>query len=100
MAMDTNAVREDLVKELGIASLPVEEQERLIDMTIETLLKEIYIQTIEKLGEAGGKEYEALVEREGSTEAEMTDFLRTRIPDYDNFVAKIVMDFKREMKKA
>lgn len=100
MAIDTNVLREDLAKELGVETLPPEEQERLIDMAIETLIKEIYIQTVEKLGEAGGKEYEALVAREGSTETEMTDFLKARIPDYDNFVAKIVMDFKRDMKKA
>lgn len=99
MALDVNAMREDLAKELGIEKLPVEEQERLIDMTTETLLQEIYIQTIEKLGEADGKEYEALTEREGS-EAEIAPFLRARIPDYDNFVAKIIMDFKRDMKKA
>jgi len=99
MALDVNAMREELAKELGIETLSVEEQERLIDMAIETLIREIYIQTIEKLGEAGGKEYEALVTRGGS-ETEMTDFLRARIPDYDNFVAKIVMDFKREVKKA
>lgn len=99
MALDVNAMREDLAKELGIEKLSVEEQERLIDMTIETLLQEIYIQTIEKLGEADGKEYEALTEREGS-ETEIAAFLRARIPDYDNFVAKIIMDFKRDMKKA
>lgn len=99
MALDVNALREDLAKGLGIEMLPIPEQERLIDMAIETLIKEIYIQTIEKLGEAGGKEYEALADREGS-EAEMADFLRARIPDYDNFVAKIVLDFKRDMKAA
>lgn len=99
MAIDVDAMREDLAKELGIEKLPVEEQERLIDMTTETLLQEIYIQTIEKLGEADGKEYEALMDREGS-ETETAAFLRTHIPEYDNFVAKIIMDFKRDMKKA
>ena len=99
MALDVNVMREDLAKELGIETLPVEEQERLIDMAIETLLQEIHLQTVEKLGEAGGKEYEALADREGS-EKEINDFLRARIPDYDNFIAKIIMDFKRDMKKA
>lgn len=59
---------DELVKELGIDSLPENKQSELLIKMTEVLLKRIFIETMEKLGEQGRDEYEELMKNEASPE--------------------------------
>lgn len=85
-----------LVKDLGIDSLPQEKQEGLIIKMTEVLLKRIFIETMDKLGEKGREEYEKMME--GKVEPEQVEaFFKDRIRDYDGMVQSIIEEFKKEM---
>ncbi len=98
--MDNSNIRsqalDDLVKEMGIDSLPQEKQNELLIKMTEVLLKRIFIETMEKLGEQGRDEYEEIMLKNPEPD-ELESFFSERISDYDNLVQKIIGDFKEEM---
>ena len=44
------------------------------------------------------QEYDELIDRNGSQE-EITAFLKGRIPDYEDMIAKVAAEFKDQMKQ-
>ncbi|MEP7162524.1 MAG: DUF5663 domain-containing protein [Candidatus Moraniibacteriota bacterium] len=97
MEIDYTKLKKELVEELSLKGLSAEKQEELLGKLLETLLKRIFLDTMEKLGEAGVTEYEELVQKEANEE-EVARFLEKKIPDYDAFVATIIESFKSDMK--
>lgn len=88
-----------LVKDLGIDSLPQDKQNELIIKMTEILLKRIFLETMEKLGEQGREEYEKM--SEGQVEPEqVAAFFKEKIRNYDELVDAIVKDFREEMLSA
>lgn len=87
---------DELVKDMGITSLPQEKQNELLIKMTEVLLKRIFIETMEKLGEQGRDEYEEIMSRNPQPE-ELENFFSERIKNYDELVQKIIVDFKNEM---
>lgn len=97
--MQYDQIMAELTKELGLGSLPQEKQEELLVKMGELLMKRIFIETMERLGEDGAAEYEQLME--GNPEQSVLEnFLNEKIPEYNEFIVKIVQDFKMEMKEA
>lgn len=85
-----------LIEDLGIGVLPIDKQNEIILRMTEVLLKRIFLETMEKLGENGRSEYEQLTE--GAIESEQVeDFFREKIQDYDKMVEGVVLEFKNEM---
>jgi len=85
-----------LVKDLGIDSLPEDKQNELIIKMTEILLKRIFLETMERLGEQGREEYEKM--SEGQVEPEqVAAFFKEKIRNYDELVDAIVKDFREEM---
>ena len=97
MEINYTKLREELIEELSLKGLGSEKQEELLGKMLEALLKRIFLDTMEKLGEDGVAEYEKLIAAE-SSEEEIARFLEKRIPDYDAFVQNIVQDFKTGLK--
>lgn len=87
-----------LLEEMGIAGLPEDQQNELVDKMVEAILKRVLLETLEKLNEADQAAYEAMIDRNANPE-EMEKFLQEKIPNYGDMVAKVVADFKEEMKK-
>ncbi len=88
-----------LVKDLGIDNLPQDKQNELINKMTEVLLKRIFLETMEKLGEQGREEYEKM--SEGEIEPEQVEaFFKEKINDYNQMVESIVEEFKNEMLSA
>ncbi|MEI8344142.1 MAG: DUF5663 domain-containing protein [Candidatus Moraniibacteriota bacterium] len=88
-----------LVKDMGIDNLPQDKQNELINKMTEVLLKRIFLETMEKLGEQGREEYEKM--SEGEIEPEQVEaFFKEKINDYDQMVESIVEEFKNEMLSA
>lgn len=97
MPQDT-ILQQSIIEELGLKNLPQEKQEEILVKMTEVLLKKIYLETFEKLGEADRQELANILDGEPEPE-KVEAYLRTKIEDYDGFVKKIVEDFKEEMKK-
>ena len=97
MDIDYSKIEQELIQELALSGLPKLKQEELLGRMLEALLKRIFMGTMERLGEQGMKDYEALIETEPTEEA-VGKFLEERIPEYTVFVEKIVDQFKKDIK--
>ena len=98
MPQDT-ILQQSIIEELGLQNLPKEKQEEILVKMTEVLLKKIYLETFEKLGEADREELAKMLDSEEAEPEKVEEYLRTKIEDYDGFVKKIVEDFTEEMKK-
>lgn len=96
--MDYHAILNQLADELGFGELDEARKTDIVTKMGEALLKRILLETFNRLGEAGTKEYDELIDREGAQE-EITTFLKSRIPDYEDMIARIVLEFKDQMKQ-
>ena len=99
MEIDYTKLKTDLSSEMSLDGMAPEKQEELLGKMLEALLKRIFADTLEKLGESGAEEDEELVEKQVSEE-EIARFIETKIPNYDVFVKDIIDQFKAEMKAA
>jgi len=85
-----------LIKDFGIDTLSRDKQNELIIKMTEVLLKRIFLETMEKLGEQGREEYEKITQGEVTPE-QMETFFKNNIKDYDKMVQGIIEEFKTEM---
>jgi len=88
-----------LIKDLGIDTLSRDKQNELIIKMTEVLLKRIFLETMEKLGEQGREEYEKIIQGEVNSE-KVEAFLKEKIKNYDDMVQVIVDEFRHEMMTA
>jgi hypothetical protein len=86
-----------LVKDLGIDALPQDQQNELIIKMTEVLLKRIFIETMDRLGDEGRMEYEKITENQEVDQEQVAQFLKDKIANYDQMVSTIIEDFKTEM---
>ncbi len=98
MTLDQEALKKELVETFHLETLPTEKQEALLSQIGEALLKRIFLETMDKLGDAGVKEYEGLLDKSASQE-EVEAFFEQKIPGYGAFVKEVVEKFKEEMKE-
>jgi len=96
MALDQEALKQELIEALHLGDLPLDKQEALLEKIGEALVKRIFLETMEKLGDANVQEYEALLDKESSQE-ELEAFFENKIPGYNIFVRGIVEKFKEEL---
>lgn len=97
MDIDYSKIEAELIESLALAGLTKPKQEELLAKMLEALLKRIFMETMERLGEQGMTDYEALIETAPS-EAAVGKFLDERIPEYSAFVQTIVDQFKKDIK--
>lgn len=96
--MDTQSqIQQQLAEELGISKFPHDKQEELLVKMTEVLLKRIFIETMDNLGDQAKVEYEKLVEG-GAQPEQVEEFLKTNIPNYESLIQKVISSFKEEMK--
>lgn len=96
MALDQEALKKELIEEFHLDGLPAEKQEALLEKIGEALLKRIFVETVEKMGESNAEEYEKMIDRE-ATQEEFEVFFENKIPGYNIFVRGVVTKFKEEM---
>jgi Protein of unknown function (DUF5663) len=96
MALDQETLKKELIEAFHLEGIPEDKQEALISKMGEVLLKRIFLETMEKIGEAGATEYEALLDK-GAKQEEIEAFLENKIPGYNVFVRGVVANFKEEM---
>ncbi len=86
-----------LIKDLGIDTLAEDKQNELIIKMTEVLLKRIFIETMDKLGEQGREEYEKISAGENVDPKIVETFFKEKINNYDEMVQKIIEEFRAEM---
>lgn len=96
MALEYDSIKEELIRELRLEPLPKDKQEALLVSMGEALLKRIFLETMDKIGDAGVAEYEALLDT-GAKQDAIDSFFEQKIPGYDIFVRGIITRFKEEM---
>lgn len=99
MALDQAQLREELIKAFHLEQIPEDKRDELLEKMGEALLKRVFLATMDKIGEEGIKEYEALLDREAKQD-EIEAFFESKIPGYDVFVRDVATEFKEEMTKA
>lgn len=96
MALDQEALKKELIEAFHLENIQEAKQEELLGKIGEALLKRIFLETMEKMGDANVKEYEELLEKEAKQE-ELEAFFENKIPGYTIFVRGVVTKFKEEM---
>lgn len=90
-----SAFSQNIVKELGLDSLPADQQAETLLKIGEIINQRIIIKVMEKLSEADKDEFDQLLGRDMTDQDAIASFLRSKIPDFDGMVAKEVADFKQ-----
>jgi hypothetical protein len=98
MALDQAQLREELIKAFHLENIPEDKRDELMEKMGEVLVKRVFLATMEKIGDEGVKEYEALLDKEAKAE-EIEAFFESKIPGYDVFVKGVATEFKDEMAK-
>ena len=91
-------IQKTLMDELGLSNLPEDKQNELLIKMTEVLLKRIFLETMDKLGAEGMREYDKLVE-DGASAEQLEEFFKSKISNYEKMVQKVIEEFKEEMKK-
>ncbi|MFA5871651.1 MAG: DUF5663 domain-containing protein [Parcubacteria group bacterium] len=91
-------LKQTILDELGIVDLPEERKEKILVDMMEVILKRLYIETMEKLSEEDRGALMDLLDNKAEEE-KVEVFLREKIENYDDFVKKVVDEFKAEIKE-
>ena len=95
--MRKKLIQQNIIKELGLEKLPEDLQIKLLTQMTESVLKRITIEVFEKLSEKEREEFEKL-QSKGDV-SQVDDFLKEKIPNYEEMVQEIIEDFKAEIKE-
>lgn len=91
--MITELLNVNLVRELGLDSLPQEKKEVLINQMTEVLESRLNLEVLSILSEDDKKELDKVLDSDG----DMIAFLRSKIPNFDMMVAETVANLKKEI---
>jgi len=83
----------DLVKELGLESLPKEKREALTNQMANALESRVSIAVLSRISDEEKKELNSLLD----ADKDVTAFLKEKVPNFDVLVAETVAGFKQEM---
>lgn len=89
---------DDLLKELGLGSLPPEEKNRMLAQIYETLEMRVGMKLAEQMSDTQLDEFEGYINR--NDEAGALKWLETNFPNYKDVVAQELEKLKDEVKQA
>lgn len=91
--MITELLNLDLVKELGLDTIPGEQKDALFAQMQEVVENRINLEVLSVLTEEQKKELDKVLDSDG----DLLKFLRDSIPNFDIMAAETVANFKKEM---
>ncbi len=91
--MITELLNINLVEEMELDKLPSEKKEELVKQMLETIESRINLEVLSVLEEDDKKELEQILD----SDSDLVEFLRKKIPDFDNLVKEIVVNYKKEV---
>jgi len=96
---DSTQRREEAAQALGIARLPVEEQENTIAMIGETLFRRVFLALHDTLGEKESDRFVTMI-KEGKPFDELDAFLSEKASEYPNTLQSVLDELGSEFEKA
>ncbi|KKP68614.1 MAG: hypothetical protein UR66_C0004G0014 [Candidatus Moranbacteria bacterium GW2011_GWE1_35_17] len=92
-------IKEDIMQYLGLNKLSQDKQDEILAKIGEIILKKIFIETVDKLGETDRAEFEKML-KEGTDADSIEKFLNTKIENYDMIISRIVEEVKNDIKNS
>ena len=93
--MPTANLQQDLIRQLGIDRLPSEKQQAVLTAMTEAVLKRLVVRVLEKLPENDRAEFEKTAK--GRNAEKMTEFLKSKVPNFEEMATQEIAAFKKEM---
>ena len=90
-------IQKTLISDLGLSDLPADKKDQMLMKMTEVVLKRIFLETMEKLTDQDQDKYVKMVD-EASDPEQLEEFIKDKISNYEDMVARIVADFVTEMK--
>jgi hypothetical protein len=87
----------DIIKELGLESLPIEKQEEMLERMSKVVNERIILRTLDQLSEEDAKLINANLVS-GDTEEAMR-LMDEKIPNFDKVISEEIVKFQEEMLK-
>lgn len=83
----------NLIKELGLDSLPKEQQQKMLEQMMEVVEKRLNARILSLLSDDEKEEFDKIL----SSGGDVAGFLRGKIANLDAITAEVVANFKQEM---
>ena len=91
-------LQEEIIQEFGFEDLSDEKQQKIIDMMTDSVIKQILLDSYEKLSDSDREIFEDMMQNiEDIDPDSIEEFLREKLTDYDGVVAGAIEDLKKEM---
>lgn len=87
----------ELVDDMGILDFPENEKIQLLEKVGELVLKRIFVEAMEKIGEDGRRDYQDLIEKKAGAE-DIRNFFNEKIKNFDTFADDVIDEIRDEMK--
>ena len=94
-ATDEHILEADLLIELGLDSLPEEEQVRTVTTMTETVQEAALVRALGRLSDEQRSQFEALVQLEDADK--IRSFIETAVPDFTTVIEQELILYKRVM---
>ena len=96
--MTQQKISKNLIDELGLSDLPQDKKDELLIKMTESILRRIFLETIEKLNDPDRNQFEKMLDENKNPEI-IEAFLKEKISNYDQLLDKTIADFKETMSK-
>ena len=95
-----NSIQQNILERLGLGELPQESQVELLTRMTESVLKRITLEVLQSLSEADQDVLLKMQEEQETFDPEKIEqFLREKVPQYEQLVQKVVEQFTTEMEE-
>lgn len=94
--LDKNLLEENIIKLLGLESLPIEKKTALLEQMTNLLQKRLFARLIESLPDEKKKEFLSLAESTNETAKE--NFIKENFPNLSEIMAEEIVKLKEELK--
>ena len=94
--MEQDLNKENIIKILGIESMPDERKVQIVNQVTELVLKRLMIRILEVLDEAKQKEFAALLEK--GEQQGIAGFIQTNVPNFPQWMNEELQKIKGDLK--
>jgi hypothetical protein len=94
--MDQDLNKENIIKILGIESLPEERKVQIVNQATELVLKRLMIRMLETLDEVKQKEFATVLEK--GEQQGIAGFIQTNVPNFPQWMSEELQKIKEDLK--
>ena len=91
-----NILKQNIVKDLGLDTLPVEKQEEVLLRVGKIVFQNVIMRVLDELNEKDKSEFDKLLSERPDDEEAILSFLQSHISNIDGIVEEEITKFKEE----